>query len=127
MDLFGDGLLFLFGKCLGMELLSDVKVYLLLLMDIWVSQAFAIINSVATNSSVQRYFFFLYFCWCFFGIEVGYLVQKANADLVLLDVAKFPFTGIVPFCIPISNVREFLFLHSFIVTMFCEVSRFLFI
>lgn len=65
MDLFGDGLLFLFGKCLGMELLSDVKVYVLLLMNIWVSEAFAIINSVVMNSSVQRYIFFSLFLLVF--------------------------------------------------------------
>lgn len=71
--------------------------------------------------------YFLYFCWCFFEIEVGYLVQRANAHVILLDVAKFPFTGVVSFCVPISNVREFLFLHSFIITVFREVFRILFI
>lgn len=38
-------------------------------------------------------------------LEVGLLNQKVNAQVILLDIAKFPFICVVPVFLPTSNKR----------------------
>ena len=42
-------------------------------------------------------------------LEVGWLGQRVNAYGILLDAAKFPCIGVIPFCIPIIKLWEYLF------------------
>lgn len=42
-------------------------------------------------------------------LEVGWLGQRVNAYDILLDAAKFPCIGVIPFCIPIIKLWEYLF------------------
>lgn len=41
-----------------------------------------------------------------------FLGQNVNAQVVVTNIAKFPFTRVVPICIPASRVREHWFPHN---------------
>lgn len=42
-------------------------------------------------------------------LEVGWLGQRVNAHDIFLDTAKFPCIGVIPYCIPIIKLWEYLF------------------
>lgn len=72
--------------------------WFLLSLDIYLScfQSFAITNNATTEGLVHV---ISYFCLCIFGIEfIKRIVwSKKNAQVILLDVAKFPSLEVIPF------------------------------
>ena len=53
-------------------------------------------------------------------LEVGLLGGGINAWLVWLDIAKFPATGLVPFCISTNYEQECLLSHSLTIWVQCQ-------
>lgn len=58
------------------------------------------------QEELALYMHLFLFCYTIFGIDTyaGNPGQWRDAYVIMLDIAKFPSIGIMPFCIPISNV-----------------------
>lgn len=93
-------------------------------------QAIPIANSI----SVQHILFcicvsYLYIIVCICGgVQARFLeeslIQRVNEHVILLNIARFPSRGVVPFCNPTSNVWKYLFLPGLTNSICCKLLDF---
>lgn len=75
--------------------------------------------SIVTIVLCISYFLFLKaYLWRIF-LQVGLMAHWVNTCKILLEIAKIPSMGVVPFCCPLAIFEEYLFHHSLTLSYQC--------